>query len=242
MTSNVSGFPIYYTLDGTDPNVFPEDSQIKFKYSNEIEITKNALIKSILVLSNQYTGNVLNYLPTSTNIEFEPVINLKTVYAKRQNWTGATPKIHVWKKVNGVDVPITNTSNWPNNLPPMTLDANGWYKYSFDANEYGFLVVYSDGQTNDYKYYTSNKWLLLNSNRGSVSITDNNPEVVTLPTPKYSFDKTPRNIVNQTYNFNGYDAPVNLTMTSVSSSGTPNTIYIRTMVQMYNALLPINKI
>lgn len=167
-----------YTIDGTDPRT--SSTAISFVSQVTIPVKVDTKIRAI---SYPCIGNTSNYVEKSENIVFEPVVTLKTVYVKRQGWTGTAPKIHVWKKVNGVDIPITNTSNWPNNLANMTADVDGWFKYNFDANEYGFLVIYSDGQTPDYKYYTSNKWLLLNSNRGLVSITDTKPENTPVITP-----------------------------------------------------------
>lgn len=202
-----------YTIDGTDPKI----SSTAIPFASQITIPIKVTTK-VRAISYPAIGSNSNYVEKSEDILFESVNNLKTVYVKRQNWTGTTPKIHAWKKVNGIDVPITNTSNWPNNLTTMTADADGWYKYSFDANEYGFLVVYSDGQTPDYKYYTSSKWLLLNSSRGLVSITDNKPDnnqIIITP------------VITPQPNANGEFCVGTTVHINYSTSGNPYNRYIR---------------
>lgn len=88
-----------------------------------------------------------------------------TIYVvKRQDLT--VPKIHVWKNETGTDVAITNSSNWPNNLPNM-IRADGsstqWYKYTVTANRIGTLFRYGSTQSPDVKYYTEDVYVVLNS-------------------------------------------------------------------------------
>ena len=92
-----------------------------------------------------------------------------TIYVvKRGDFT--VPKIHVWKNETGTDVAITNSSNWPNNLPNM-IRADGsstqWYKYTVTANRIGTLFRYGSTQSPDVKYYTEDVYVVLNSD-GSI--------------------------------------------------------------------------
>ena len=203
-----------YTIDGTDPKT----SSTAITFASQITIPVRVTTK-IRAISYSCIGDTSGYGEKVEDIQFESVTNLKTVYVKRQSWTGTAPKIHVWKKVNGIDTPITNTSNWPNNLTTMVADADGWYKYSFDANEYGFLVVFSDGkQTPDNKYFTINKWLLLNSSGSLVSITDNKPDnnqIVITP------------IITPQPNANGEFCVGTTVHINYSTSGNPYNRYIR---------------
>ncbi|MCB9202630.1 MAG: chitobiase/beta-hexosaminidase C-terminal domain-containing protein [Flavobacteriales bacterium] len=111
-----------------------------------------------------------------------------TIYVKRQGSSSA-PKIHVWTKATGTDVPVTNTSNWPNNLPTVSSDTNGWFKYSASTapSQIGCLFVYNDKQTADFKYYSwSSIYVLLDSAGNQVSVTATNPDVVVTPDPVIS--------------------------------------------------------
>ncbi|MCB9203116.1 MAG: T9SS type A sorting domain-containing protein [Flavobacteriales bacterium] len=175
-----SDWEIYYSTDenAVNPANIGTNSQNAIKYTGAFTVTSDVpAYKTIYVLRyNKVTG----YSIASTPIHYPfvaPTNTGKVVYVKRQSWNGSNPKIHVWKKENGQDIAITNTSNWPNNLPSTTTTVNnGWSTYTFEAAEYGCLFKYTDKQTVDFKYYTSDKYILLDANGNLVSVTDTNPD------------------------------------------------------------------
>ncbi|MCB9426576.1 MAG: chitobiase/beta-hexosaminidase C-terminal domain-containing protein [Flavobacteriales bacterium] len=110
-----------------------------------------------------------------TILTFSTIVSATEIHVKKANSSEA-PRVHVWTYNSANDVPITNTSNWPNNLPYTTAESNGWFSYSFDSTAYGCLFVYNNGQTADFKYYTNDRWIILNEDGTLQSVNEVNPE------------------------------------------------------------------
>lgn len=159
----------FYTVDGSDPKT--SATRIAGSFVT-LPITQTTTIRAF---SYPVMGNSDHYAEVSETLTFEPATPLYRVYVKRQSSTQENPKFHVWTKESGVDVPITNTSNWPSNLPYMNYTGSGWYFYEVQKNQFGFLFKYSDKQTVDFKYYSQTVWVLLDANGNTVSITDTMP-------------------------------------------------------------------
>ncbi len=168
-------FDIYYSLDGNDVDLSKIGGQSygtnPIRYSGPFTVSENKVVYAKIY--SLPTGESQGVSPMVFN--FEQSNTQKNIYVKREGATNS-PKIHVWKNDGGTDIAVTNTSNWPNNLPYMTATGGGWYKYDVNSNSYGVLFKYADKQTEDFKYYTSTKWILLDANGNMVSVTDTNPE------------------------------------------------------------------
>ena len=118
----------------------------------------------------------------TTQVTVTPIQGI-TISVKR-NDSSENPKIHVWSNETGSDIGITNSSNWPNNLPNMTVATNSWFTYTINKTQVGVLFRYTDKQTVDFKYYSKNIWILLDENGDMISITDAIPTTLKIATKK----------------------------------------------------------
>lgn len=134
-----------------------------------------------------------------TILTFSTIVSATEIHVKKANSSEA-PRVHVWTYNGTNDVPITNTSNWPNNLPYTTAESNGWFSYSFDSTAYGCLFVYNNGQTADFKYYTNDRWIILNEDGSLQSVHEVNPENPN-PFPSFTYSTNPGLSDNGTYPF-----------------------------------------
>jgi hypothetical protein len=166
---------VYYSLDGNDVDLTKINTGANtlnpIRYSGVFNVNSDKVVYAKLY--NVKTGQSQGVSPMVFSFE---QANTKTIWVKRQSpFAQQNPKIHVWSKETGVDVAITNTSNWPANLPNMEYTGDGWYKYTVNKTQLGVLFRYSDKQTVDFKYYTSDTWILLDTNGNKVSVTDSKP-------------------------------------------------------------------
>ena len=170
--SNNPDWDVYYSLDGNDVDLTQINTGANtlnpIRYSGVFNVNTDKVVYAKIY--NVKTGQSQGVSPMI--FSFEPVQTQGTIYVKREGSTAA-PRIHVWTNDSGTDVAITNTSSWPNNLPFMTADTNGWFKYAVSANNVGTLFRYGSFQTPDYKYYNQDVWITLNADgsRKSVSFT-----------------------------------------------------------------------
>ncbi len=167
---------IYYSLDGNDVDLTKINTGVNtlnpIRYAAPFNVSSNVVVYAKLY--NVKTGQSQGVSPM--NFEFEAAQPEYTIYVKRQSAQySSAPRIHVWTKETGVDVPVTNPSNWPNNLTYMSHMGMGWFTYTTTKPQFGFLFVFPDKKTPDYKYYSKNVWVLLDANGNTVSITDNMP-------------------------------------------------------------------
>lgn len=127
-------------------------------------------------------------IPANTNggpvvVNPDPVVTTPVfVYVKRVDSSKA-PKIHAWYQKNGVETSITNSSNWPSNLPTAQIDTDGWYKFAINQDNYGVLFLYDDVKTVDFKFYTGNRWITLDAKGALKSIATSKPAVVVVTDP-----------------------------------------------------------
>lgn len=168
-------FDIYYSLDGNDVDLSKINTGANttnpIRYAGPFTVSENKVVYAKIY--SLPTGESQGVSPM--NFVFEQN-NTKTIWVKRQSpFPQQNPKIHVWSKETGVDVAITNTSNWPTNLPNMEYTGDGWYKYTVNKTQLGVLFRYSDKQTVDFKYFTTDTWILLDTNGNKVSVTDYKP-------------------------------------------------------------------
>lgn len=110
-----------------------------------------------------------------TILIFSSIVTATEIHVKRVN-SNEAPRVHVWTYNGSNDVPITIDSDWPKNLPYTSAQSNGWFSYSFDSTAYGCLFVYNNGQTADFKYYTNDRWIILNEDGSLQSVNQVNPE------------------------------------------------------------------
>lgn len=195
---------IYYTTDGTDPL---NPSGTRFLYAGSFQVFENKIIKAASF--NAQTGSTS--LVATKEFVFKPLSGV-AIYVKRQGPVVA-PKIHVWSKETGVDVPITNTTNWPTNLPVPSYTGSGWYKYSTTKMQVGCLFVYADKQTPDFKYFNSAIWILLDANGNLVSKTATMPVEYDLTAPTATVGFQPK--ANGKYNAD-QTVPVTLSGTTAN--------------------------
>lgn len=228
---------IDYTLDGTNPKT----SATKKSYNGPFVISNSVKVRAIMTswggsMGLAYSGGIL-----TKSYCFNPSKGI-TIHVKRAATNGYntdSPRIHVWTKEGGSDVALTNSSNWPNNLPQTTVENNGWSYYSVaNHTQLGCLFYYPRTgftvQSNDFKYYNQDIWILLNVDGKSGIVTTYNPDYGTLKSGSI-VDKAAstevllspnptRDVLNVNYPFEGEK---NVTVTITSFMGA--TLYSETI-------------
>lgn len=157
---------IYYTKSASGVPADPTSSSTL--YTGPILTASTTTFKFIAIQDAQSSAI------KSVTYTFNPVQTEFTIFVKRLSST-ENPRIHAWSKETGTDVAITNTANWPNNLPYLVAQST-WYTYTTSKKLLGVLFKYADKQTQDFKYYSSTKWILLDASGNLKSVTDANPE------------------------------------------------------------------
>lgn len=154
------GYPrgIRYTTDGSEANFYSTT------YNAPLSVTSNTVIKAKVLIVGDYRYPVYSEQATMA-IEFETVQPI-IIYAKKGAAVfGQEPRIHVWSKETGTDVPITNTTSWPNNLPTMIPAGYGdWYKYTVPSNSksLGCLFIFGSVKSEDFIAVNSDTWIEFN--------------------------------------------------------------------------------
>ncbi|MCB9203167.1 MAG: thrombospondin type 3 repeat-containing protein [Flavobacteriales bacterium] len=148
-------------------------SNNNFNFAVNSPTSGNDSYQILEVIPNTVEQDGVSLLVTAQNtVVVTPPLNINTVYVKRQG-SNSAPRVHAWyKDASGVEHGITD---W-NNPPTASLASNGWFKYEISESNYGILFRYNDKQTQDFKFYLENKWILLDSNGNQVSVTNTNPE------------------------------------------------------------------
>ncbi|MCB9203004.1 MAG: chitobiase/beta-hexosaminidase C-terminal domain-containing protein [Flavobacteriales bacterium] len=153
----------YYTLDGTDPRT----SATAQVYTSPFYVNSDTTVKAV---SKDGYGF---YSVSEKEFIFEGSTNYRKVYVKRQGST-ELPKVHAWISLNyGNEQGLTD---W-NNPPSTVATEDGWSEFEITENgyDYGILFRYNDKQTEDFKFYSEGKWILLDTNGDLISVTNTKP-------------------------------------------------------------------
>lgn len=131
---------IYYTLDGSEPSALSTKSTVN---PTLINIKQTTTVKALAIAGDKQS---------------EVVMETYT-YKAPQNWpiTVTFDNAGNWKVVNlyswGTDAAQTKfTGDWPGS--PLTKDASGVYKYTFDASIKEVNLIFNDGSTQSSDLYT----------------------------------------------------------------------------------------
>ncbi len=226
---------IYYTIDGTEPNINSE------KYITPIHLNESTTIKAFGVNKINQSGEIKSFNYTLT------IVNGLLVYFKKPASWGNTVKIHYWNTI-----PVVSGTTWPG--VAMTPIENDWFMFVIEGVD-SSNIVFNDGnghQTGDLTrnkkgwYFTDNIWYDENPEKPIVAAnplpnTYSEPQTITLTSTNstdiiyYTTDST-----DPTTSSNTYSSPIRVNQSTIIKAFSVNTMGQIGEIKTFNYIIDAN--